>query len=119
LQLLGSCKKDLLDKLPTDTLADNIVWTDPNAAEQFVNGIYGQMISGFERPDYEWGAGIYLLDGASDDGDVTTEWSESQSLHLGSFNPSNSPLAPQWRHYYAQVRRANLALENIGQGTGK
>jgi hypothetical protein len=116
--LLVSCKKDLLDKLPTDTLADNIVWTDANAAEQFVNGIYGLIISGFERPDFEWGSGIYLLDALSDDGDVTTEWSESQSYHLASFNPSNSPLAPQWNFYYSQVRRANLALENIGRVQG-
>lgn len=116
--LLVSCKKDLLDKLPTDTLADYIVWTDANAAEQFINGIYGQIISGFERPDFEWGSGIYLLDGTSDDGDVTTEWSESQSFHLASFNPSNSPLAPQWNFYYSQVRRTNLALENLGRVQG-
>jgi hypothetical protein len=115
---LASCKKDLLDKLPKDTLSDNVVWTDPNAAEQFINGIYGQIISGFDRPEYEWGAGTYLLDAASDDGDVTFEWSESQALHLGAFNPSNSPLAPQWNTFYAQVRRANLALANLDRVLG-
>lgn len=116
--VLAGCKKDLLDKLPTDILSDNIVWTDPNAAEQFINGIYGQIISGFERPESEWGAGIYLLDAASDDGDLTFTWSESQSLNLASFNPSNSPLAPQWNTYYAQVRRANLALANLNRIQG-
>lgn len=66
------CKKDLLDKLPTDTLSDKIVWTDPNAAEQFINGIYGQIISGFERgSESDWGNGVWLLDAASDNGDET------------------------------------------------
>ncbi|HZF63360.1 MAG TPA: RagB/SusD family nutrient uptake outer membrane protein [Chitinophagaceae bacterium] len=115
---LASCKKDLLDKLPADRLSDNIVWTDPNAAEQFINGIYGQIISGFDRPESEWGSGTYLLDGASDDGDVTFEWSESQALHLGAYNPSNSPLAPQWSNFYAQVRRTNLALANLDRVEG-
>jgi hypothetical protein len=115
---LASCKKDLLDKLPADRLSDNIVWTDPNAAEQFINGIYGQIISGFDRPESEWGSGTYLLDAASDDGDVTFEWSESQALHLGAFNPSNSPLAPQWSNFYAQVRRTNLALANLDRVQG-
>ena len=115
---LASCKKDLLDKLPADRLSDNIVWTDPNAAEQFINGIYGQIISGFDRPESEWGSGTYLLDAASDDGDVTFEWSESQAFHLGAFNPSNSPLAPQWSNFYAQVRRTNLALANLDRVEG-
>ena len=61
---------DILDQLPKDSLTGQTVWTDPQGAVQFVNAIYGQMPSGFDRNYQGWAKGLYLLDGASDDGDV-------------------------------------------------
>lgn len=114
----AACKKDLLETVPRDQLSEVIVWTDANAAEQFVNSIYLRNISGFERPEQEWGAGVYMLDAASDDGDLAFTWSQSQSFNDASFNPANSPLFVQWGRYYGQVRAANLALENLDKVTG-
>ncbi|MEO6685150.1 MAG: RagB/SusD family nutrient uptake outer membrane protein [Dyadobacter sp.] len=113
LYLLNSCNSDILDQLPKDSLSDATVWTDPQAATQFVNGIYGSMPSGFDRNYQGWGKGLYLLDAASDDGDLCFPWTTVEALQSGNFLPSSSPLPEMWTDYYALVRRTNVALANL------
>lgn len=110
---LASCNKDILNQVPKETLSENIVFSDPAAAEQFLNIIYTKIESGFERTESNWGSGCYMLDALSDDGDVTFTWSESQSFNLGSFSPSATPLTSQWANLYYLVRSANLAISKM------
>ncbi len=113
---LLSCNEDLLDKLPKDSLTEEIVWEDAGAAEQFLNGIYGRMISGFER-EGSWGYGISLLDAAIDDGD-NAFYTSTDDIARSTFGPSNSPMPNQWAYYYGLVRKTNLALANLDRITG-
>lgn len=102
--LLG-CEKDLLNQLPKDSLTAETVWTDPQGAIQFMNSIYGEMPCRFED--------VYLLDAATDDGDVCMPWTDVVKFHTGEFLPSDAPFASTWPVYYNQIRKANLALENL------
>jgi hypothetical protein len=105
---VSSCMKGLLDKTPKESLTADFVWSDPTAAQQFVNGIYGDLPHGFSR-----NFGEYMLDAASDDGDNSFTWTENEALKLSNFVPLNSPLANQWGAYYALVRKTNIALTNL------
>jgi len=108
-----SCEKDILNQLPKDSLTDELVWTDPQGATQFVNAIYGNMPSGFDRNYEGWAKGLYLLDGTTDDGDVSMGWTHSNQLQTGDFLPSNVPWGETWGDYYNLIRKANSALENL------
>ncbi|PHQ29562.1 RagB/SusD family nutrient uptake outer membrane protein [Leeuwenhoekiella nanhaiensis] len=113
LGVFSSCNEDLLDQVPKDSLTEEIVWTDEQGAIQFVNGIYGSMPSGFDRNYGGWAKGLYLLDGTTDDGDVSMQWTHSNQLQSGDFLPSNVPWGTTWGDYYRLVRKANAALENL------
>ncbi|WP_405381060.1 RagB/SusD family nutrient uptake outer membrane protein [Maribacter sp. LLG6340-A2] len=108
-----SCEKDLLNQLPKDSLTEELVWTDKQGALQFVNAIYGNMPSGFDRNYGGWAKGLYILDGATDDGDVSMGWTHSNQLQTGDFLPSNVPWGETWADYYNLIRKANSALENL------
>tara|TARA_R110000796_G_scaffold104102_1_gene213702 strand:- start:43047 stop:44720 length:1674 start_codon:yes stop_codon:yes gene_type:complete len=111
--LFFSCEKDILNQVPKDSLTEELVWTDPQGATQFVNAIYGNMPSGFDRNYEGWAKGLYLLDGTTDDGDVSMGWTHSNQLQSGDFLPSNVPWGETWADYYALIRKANSALENL------
>lgn len=114
---LFGCGKNLLDQVPKDALSEVVVWSDPQAAKQFVNGIYGAMPSGFDRNYQGWGKGLYLLDGVTDDGDVCMPWTSANQLQSANFLPSSSPWAELWTDYYRLVRQANVALANLDKLT--
>tara|TARA_R110000744_G_scaffold329475_1_gene434959 strand:- start:353 stop:1993 length:1641 start_codon:yes stop_codon:yes gene_type:complete len=111
--ILSSCDKDILNQLPKDTLTEEFIWTNPQGAIQFVNGIYGNLHSGFDRNYDGWGKGIYLLDGTTDDGDVCMPWTHANRLQTGEFLPSNAPWSQTWADYYNLARKTNVALENL------
>jgi hypothetical protein len=112
--LIASCESDILNQVPKDSLTGETVWTDPQGATQFVNAIYGQMPSGFDRNYQGWARGLYLLDGVTDYGDVGMPWTHSNELQTGNFLPSGVPWGETWGDYYSLVRKANMALENLG-----
>ena len=113
--LFFSCDKDILDQVPKDSLTEDLVWTDPQGAIQFINAIYGNMPSGFDRNYQGWAKGLYLLDGTTDDGEVSMGWTHSNELQDGDFLPSNVPWGETWGDYYGLIRKANSALENLEQ----
>lgn len=108
-----SCQEDFLDQVPKESLTEETVWSDPQGAIQFVNGIYGEMPSGFDRSYDGWAKGLYVLDGASDDGDVAMGWTHSTLLQNAEFLPTYVPWGNMWGHYYGLIRKANVAIENL------
>jgi len=111
--LLWGCENDILDKVPKDSLTEELVWTDPNAASQFVFGIYGAMPSGFDRNYQGWSKGLYILDAGSDDAENAIDWTTADRLNDGNFLPTNVPYGETWADLYRLVRNANSALENL------
>lgn len=106
--LIVGCSDDLLDKTPKESLTSDFVWSNPLAAEQFVNGIYADLTSGFQRESC-----TYMLDAAADDGDNSFSWTSAEKFNFSTFGPANSPLGGQWADLYKLVRKANLALANL------
>ena len=45
--LLCSCEQEILDKTPLDRYAENLVWSDINLADTYLNTAYRNMSSGF------------------------------------------------------------------------
>ncbi|MEQ8472323.1 MAG: RagB/SusD family nutrient uptake outer membrane protein [Marinoscillum sp.] len=113
LVLLGSCDQDILDKVPKDSLTEEIIWSDPNAATQFVFGIYGAIPSGFDRNYQGWAKALYILDAGSDDAENAIDWTSADLLNTGDFQASNVPYGEIWADCYRLVRAANQALENL------
>ncbi|WP_370479263.1 RagB/SusD family nutrient uptake outer membrane protein [Tamlana flava] len=111
--LMISCSSDILDKIPKDSLTEETVWTDPEGAAQFINGIYGDLQSGFDRNYDGWARGLYILDGASDDADVGMGWTHSTILQTGEFTPQYIPWGNMWPINYGLIRKTNTALENL------
>ncbi|PPK87095.1 putative outer membrane starch-binding protein [Neolewinella xylanilytica] len=110
---LQACNDDLLNQIPKDSLTEELVWTDPAGATQFVNLIYGDMPSGFDRNYDGWAKGLYLLDGLTDDGDVSMLWTHSTVYQNATFQTTNVPWGNQWGILYNLVRKTNVALENL------
>ncbi len=107
MMLLIGCSGDLLDKVPKESLTENLVWTDPAGATQFVNGI------GFDR-NYDWWArGLYILDGVTDIADVGPGWEHATLLQNGDFTPAYVPWGNMWPIDYGLIRKCNVALENL------
>ncbi|WP_010519416.1 RagB/SusD family nutrient uptake outer membrane protein [Croceivirga radicis] len=113
LVIFSGCESDILDQVPKDSLTEELVWTDVQGATQFVNSIYANMPSGFDRNYGGWAKGLYLLDGTTDDGDVSMQWTHSNQLQSGDFLPSNVPWGETWGDYYGLIRKTNVALENL------
>ncbi len=111
--LIVACDDDILNQVPKDSLNEELVWTDPVGAKQFINGIYGEMQSGFDRNYDGWARGLYLYDGASDDGEVAMTWTHSQLLQTGIYNTTYIPWGNMWPIYYGLIRKTNVALENL------
>ena len=113
MMLLIGCSGDLLDKVPKESLTEDLVWTDPAGATQFVNGIYGDLQSGFDR-NYDWWArGLYILDGVTDIADVGPGWEHATLLQNGDFTPAYVPWGNMWPINYGLIRKCNVALENL------
>jgi hypothetical protein len=47
LLLLSSCEEEILDKTPLDRYAEDLVWSDINLADSYLNTAYRNMSSGF------------------------------------------------------------------------
>ncbi len=113
LVLVWGCDDDILNKIPKEGLTEDVVWTDPNAASQFVYGIYGAVPSGFDRWYDGWAKGLYILDAGSDDAENAINWTSADLLNTGDFLPGYIPFWTIWPECYRQIRAANSALENL------
>ncbi len=112
-----SCN-EILDEIPKDKLNEAIVWNNVTAAEQFVNGIYTSIPSGFERNEPGEGCGLSLLETTTDDGNDYVDWVLMTALTTGNYSPSYYPMNSQYGSYYSSVRKANIALERLPSVAG-
>ena len=107
---INSCKKNLLDKEPLDSISDKDVFASPENAALFVNNIYAGLPNGFQR-------GSYLLTSATSDAENSYPWTNSHIFNRGENNPSNTP-NNDWVSSYRQIKNCNEFFANIGQVTG-
>lgn len=105
---LGSCKKDLLDKVPYNQLASENMWATDNLTEVGVNGIYNALRLGINTAGPS-GLEIYQYDRFA----VTGQTRDAEPMLQGTINPGNSLFSNNWQNLYEGVIRANDAITNI------
>jgi len=116
--IAGSCKKDLLDVFPSDSLSDATVFTDIQVANRVLTNIYGTMPNGFARRDQNpgdagWSRGMSAFAMATDDAEANNLASSTHALNQGSLPTTWAYAEDIWVQNYAIVRKANSFMEKI------
>ena len=110
--LFFGCQEDatsLLDKEETNDIYEDQVFTDPQYATWFLNGVYREMNSGY----FKWGSAGFLGN-ATDEGAPKANWDNAYKFALGSWGPTINLLNfNPWNKYYSAIRAANKFLENV------
>lgn len=108
-----SCK-GFLDKIPTDKLSSDIVYTDPVLAENAVRGVYNNLLWDFNTTDnvvYNWDAYAGVLD--------PVDYFRGSIVFLsGNVLSTNGVFTTFWKRYYEGINRANDVINNIGNVPG-
>ncbi|EDM35155.1 putative outer membrane protein [Pedobacter sp. BAL39] len=105
---LGSCKKDFLEKLPEDTLAPEVFYSDANSLRPGLFGVYRALREGavFGNP--------IELEGISDNAILNTRAAELINFSKGLGGTDNSEkLAEYYLYNYQVIQRANALLDHI------
>ncbi len=112
----GSCNKDILDIKPTNFVSDVAVFEDLTLTTQFVNNIYGSLLSGFDRRDAglgnDWSMGMGMLAMATDEAEGPTATSLN-NLNNGDLNPNFVYGTEMWFFNYLVIRKCNTLLSKI------
>ncbi len=102
-----ACKKNYLDRKPSDLITEDEVFKNIENAERFVNTTYQSLPDMFQP----WG---WPLSSATDETNqaIDNSSADAGSFNTGSMSPSNFPLSGQWTEYYGKIRACNIFLKN-------
>ncbi len=110
--ILAGCHEDgsdLLDKQETNDIYEEMVFTEPQYAVWFLNGIYREM-----NADYFRFGTAGFLGNATDEGQCKANWDNAHLMGIGSWGPTTIPIAVNvWKKNYAAIRAANRFLANV------
>lgn len=110
---LSGCKSDLLDTVPTNSIATENTWKKASLANQAVIGIYNEFTVRFCRPDgNNW---TQPYDTYSSVMDIDMNWKSHLRICDASATPSSSDFASDFKYYYTIVFRANDVISHIDQ----
>ncbi|HWK06125.1 MAG TPA: RagB/SusD family nutrient uptake outer membrane protein [Puia sp.] len=102
----ASCKKDYLNKVASDNVQVEEVFSTITNAEKFVNNIYTSL------PSWDYSNGnSYTISSGTDEGKQI--WANGfQIFNTGSWNPSSFfPISIDWFNYYEGIRECNTFLK--------
>jgi len=100
---------DLLDKQETNDIYEGMVFTEPQYAVWFLNGIYREMNANYFR----FGSAGFLGN-AIDEGQPKANWDQAHTIVMGSWGPATIPYSINvWQKNYAAIRAANRFLANV------
>lgn len=118
LLVLSACKKDFLDRQPTDALSQSTLFTDSSDVIAAINGCY----SGWNNPSFSGNQGwadaynVYYMDACSDNLYSQYPWEGFQFYGNGTATPGG--IAPNgdgdnlWN--YTTIQKCNWFLESVG-----
>lgn len=111
LPAMVACKKNYLDRKPSDLITEEEVFRNIENAEKFVNTIY-QSLPNMYAP---WA--VWPMSSATDETNQSIDNSASAAdagnFNMGSMSPANFPLSGQWDEYYGKIRSCNIFLKNF------
>ncbi|MBC9931563.1 RagB/SusD family nutrient uptake outer membrane protein [Chitinophaga qingshengii] len=102
-----ACKKNYLDRKPSDLITEQEVFKNIENAERFVNTTYQSLPNMFQS----WG---WPLSSATDETNqaIDNSGADAGSFNTGSMSPSNFPMSGLWGEFYGKIRSCNLFLKN-------
>ena len=106
--LLGSCKKDFLDRNPLDELVDDTFFKNEAQLQLAVNGCYAY-IKGKNTVDME-NFGDNTLNSSNND---------YRKIGSGNFTSDMGSVNTEWTSAYDGIRRCNAFLENYQNAEGR
>jgi starch-binding outer membrane protein, SusD/RagB family len=108
-----SCRKDLLEQVPTVDLGASQFWKTDADAEYALSGLYASIRPVFDRDYYMDGHGEYVRARGESTEDDNLE--SGAAYDDGSFDPSG--YAGNWnnmyRYLYGGINHANYVIENV------
>lgn len=108
--LLGSCRGDLLDLTPYDSVASGNMWTTENLADQGVNGVYSVLRLGDSDGIQNYvGLGLIQFESYG----VTADNRDQEAMMKGSLTSSSGLFSEYWKQHYEGIHRANDAIANL------
>ena len=115
--VLWSCE-DVLEKYPTDSYSDALVWNDQALTEAFINYAYKVIPFGFQQTQ---GWRFLPYANMSDECNSRNSATNIQIIILGNATPSYSGplnvwLGPDWS-YWAPISQANQFLAKVQGST--
>lgn len=107
---VSSCKKDALDKQPTDASSSATYWKTETNAVQAVNNVYRYLGDFWDR---------IFISGATDDSFAWSNW-PSDILYVGNGTATSSTgvFSHYWGNFYKMIGAANNVLDNISKVSG-
>lgn len=110
--LAVSCE-DFLERAPGDNMTKEELFKKIETAERYLQNAYAFL------PDFQYNTedltGRYKLGGATDEIGFQQASGYPASpfdINLGSWNPTQMPMARNWSDYYGCIRRCNMFIEN-------
>jgi len=105
---LQACEKDFLDKQPITQVTPDVAFSDAEAAEKLIQGVYDGMYN-----DY------FIMDFMTN-GDVTSDnayagGDNPANIQIDQFNTNstNGNVGRDWGSLYTDIKNANLVLDNV------
>ncbi|WEK37861.1 MAG: RagB/SusD family nutrient uptake outer membrane protein [Candidatus Pseudobacter hemicellulosilyticus] len=108
--LCAGCKKDFLERAPSDLITADETFGNIENAEDFLNNAYDIFPSWFYKPV---DGGVWALASGTDEAEQI--WDADRDVNFfntGNVNPQYFPMYDRYFDLYATIRRANILLEN-------
>lgn len=126
LLILGtSCSEDFLDRVPTDAISEQVVFTTTDNARAALNGIHRFMHVRVDPPDRQDSGGqgsiMISLDMLGDDlvmSSTGNGWYNAAYRWINHRNENFSLPQFSYRFYYRIIANANLIINNIDAAEG-
>ncbi|KIC95909.1 RagB/SusD family nutrient uptake outer membrane protein [Flavihumibacter solisilvae] len=99
--LLGSCKKDFLDRSPMDVYSNSSLWTSKQDVTAALNGCYS---------GWEYGDNVVYNDCMTDNGFDQFPWEGYETLASGYATPNDYGIG---RWDFTTVQKCNWFLDNV------
>lgn len=105
---LQACEKDFLDKQPITQVTPDVAFSDAEAAEKLIQGVYDGMYSDYFIWDF-----ITNGDVASDNAYAGGDNQANIAIDEYRVNSTNANADRDWANLYTNIKNANLVLDNV------
>lgn len=105
---LQACEKNFLDKQPITQVTPDVAFSDAEAAEKLIQGVYDGMYSDYFIWDF-----ITNGDVASDNAYAGGDNQANISIDEFRVNSTNANADRDWANLYTNIKNANLVLDNV------